>query len=181
MQAAQERGATVTIVTGPVSIPDPPGIQTVRVKTALQMFEAVDERFDDLDIAIFTAAVSDFRPVAPAASKLKKGSADDALKYIELVENPDILATMGARKKHGQVVVGYAAETEDLEANARKKLVAKHADFIVGNLAGGGRAFAVDENEILFVDSESVEHVGPAPKRELADAILDKVSTILMG
>lgn len=180
-EAAQERGADVTIVTGPVSIQDPPGIQTVRVKTALEMFEAVDERFDDSDIAIFTAAVSDFRPASPATSKLKKGSADDALKYIELVENPDILATMSARKKPGQVVVGYAAETEDLEANARKKLVTKHADFIVGNLAGGGRAFAVDDNEILIVDSESAVRVGPAPKRELADAILDKVSTLLAG
>lgn len=180
-EAAQERGADVTIVTGPVSIQDPPGIQTVRVKTALEMFKAVDERFDDSDIAIFTAAVSDFRPASPATSKLKKGSADDALKYIELVENPDILATMSARKKPGQVVVGYAAETEDLEANARKKLISKHADFIVGNLAGGGRAFAVDDNEILIVDSESAVRVGPAPKRELADAILDKVSTLLAG
>lgn len=178
-EAAQERGAIVTIVTGPVSLPDPPGIKMVRVKTALQMFESVDERFDDSDIAIFTAAVSDFRPVAPAASKLKKGNADDALKYIELVENPDILATMGSRKRIGQVVVGYAAETEDLEANSRKKLVSKHADFIVGNLAGEGRAFAVDENEILLVDSESAEQVGPASKRELADAILDKVSALL--
>ena len=86
---------------------------------------------------------------------------------------------MGSRKSIGQLVVGYAAETEDLEANSRKKLVSKHADFIVGNLAGEGRAFAVDENEILLVDSESAEQVGPASKRELADAILDKVSALL--
>ena len=173
-QAAQERGAQVTLVTGPVSLEDPPGVDTVRVQTALQMFQAVDERFDGCDISIFSAAVSDFRPAEPAPSKLKKGSADADLRSLQLVENPDILATMGGRKKTGQVVVGFAAETEDVEANARIKLKSKNADFIVGNLAGLGRAFGTDDNEIVIVASNEASNFGPAPKRELADAILDK-------
>lgn len=178
-EAAQERGAYVTVVSGPVSLSDPAGVEIVRVKTACQMFDAVDERFDGVDIAVFTAAVSDFRPAEQAASKLKKGYADDALTCINLVENPDILATMGARKHPGQVVVGYAAETEDVVENARKKLASKNADFIVGNLAGEGRAFGTDDNEIVLVDETEEREIGPAPKRVLADAILDRAVAIL--
>ena len=180
-EAAQERGADVTIVCGPVALPDPLGVEIVHVKTTCQMFDAVDKRFDDVDIAVFTAAVSDFRPVEVAESKLKKGSADGALTRINLVENPDILATMGARKRAGQVVVGYAAETEDVVENARKKLVAKNANFIVGNLAGSGRAFGTDDNEIVLVDEAGATNVGPASKRELADVVLDKVAKVIAG
>ena len=178
-EAAQERGASVVVVSGPVTIGDPANVEVVRVRTALEMFDAVDSRFDECDIAIFSAAVSDFRPVVCAPSKLKKGSADTALTTIELVENPDILATMASRKKAGQVVVGYAAETEDVEENARQKLVRKNADFIVGNLAGNGRAFGTDENEVLLVDAAASESYGPANKRELADFILDKALSML--
>ena len=173
-EAAQERGADVVVVSGPVAIDAPSGVDVVRVKTALDMFDAVDARFEKADIAIFAAAVSDFRPANPAASKLKKGSSDNALSIIELVENPDILATMGSRKRSDQVVIGFAAETEDVEENARKKLKSKHADFIVGNLAGEGRAFATDDNELLFVDESGSTQAGPASKRVLADLILDK-------
>ena len=173
-EAAQERGADVTVVAGPVTLADPAGVEVVRVRTALEMYDAVDERFDEADIAVFAAAVSDFRPANPASSKLKKGVADETLAVLELVENPDILASMGARKRTNQIVVGFAAETEDVEANARKKLASKHANFIVGNLAGEGRAFATDENELLLVDAESSQEAGPAPKRALADIILDK-------
>lgn len=173
-EAAQERGANVVLVSGPVTLADPAGVEVVRVKTACQMFDAVDERFDRADVAVFAAAVSDFRPAKAAGSKLKKGVSDDALSAIELVQNPDILATMGARKKPGQVVVGFAAETEDVQENARKKLVRKNADFIVGNLATEGRAFGTDENEIIIVSDEGVRTAGPSPKRELADVILDE-------
>ena len=173
-EAAQERGANVVLVSGPVTLADPAGVEVVRVKTACQMFDAVDERFDRADVAVFAAAVSDFRPAKAAGSKLKKGVSDDALSAIELVQNPDILATMGARKKPGQVVVGFAAETEDVQENARKKLERKNADFIVGNLATEGRAFGTDENEIIIVSDEGVRTAGPSPKRELADVILDE-------
>ena len=172
-EAAQERGAEVQLVCGPVQLDNPAGVEVMRVKTALQMYDAVDARFDDTDIAIFAAAVSDFRPANPADYKLKKGSADAQLQILELVENPDILASMGARKRPDQVVVGFAAETEDVEENARKKLVSKHADLIIGNLAGNGRAFGTEENEIVLVDADGIAHAGPASKRDLADIILD--------
>ena len=102
-EAALDRGAEVVLVTGPVSLGDVPSAQMVRVTTAVEMYDAVDNAFDDADIAVFTAAVSDYRPANPADRKLKKGADDDALRSIDLVENPDILASMGARKKQGQV------------------------------------------------------------------------------
>lgn len=174
-QAAFERGADVTLVTGPVSLPDIEGVETVRVKAALDMFEAVDSRFDEADIAIFTAAVSDYRPAQVSPRKLKKGADDSSLAVIELVENPDILAEMGKRKRDGQVVVGFAAETEDVEANAREKLARKHADMIVGNLVFGGRAFGADDNEVVLVTGDSAERLPSMAKSALAHAILDRL------
>ena len=173
-EAARDRGAEVVLVAGPVALDDPDGVEVVHVKTALEMLEAVDARFDACDIAVFTAAVSDFRPAEAADAKLKKGTDDAALSSIELVENPDILATMGARKRDGQVVVGFAAETEDVEANAKHKLVSKHADFIVGNLVADGRAFGADENEVVIVSEGEVEKLPLMGKDALADAILDR-------
>ena len=144
------------------------------MKTALEMHDAVDAAFDGADIAVFTAAVSDFRPREVATSKLKKGEDDQALTTVELVENIDILATMGQRKRPGQFVVGFAAETENVEENARKKLRAKHADLIVGNLVGDGRGFGTDTNEVVLVDDSGERRPGPMTKRQLADVILDK-------
>lgn len=172
-EAARERGAEVCLVAGPVALDDLPDVETVRVKTALEMLDAVSRRFDGSDIAVFSAAVSDFRPKDPAASKLKKGACDSRLSSIELVENPDILATMGARKHAGQLVVGFAAETEDVVENARKKLVKKNADAIVGNLVGDGKGFGTDDNEAVIVTHDDVVRIPLMSKRELADAILD--------
>ena len=174
-EAARERGAEVCLVAGPVALDDLPDVETVRVKTALEMLDAVSRRFDGSDIAVFSAAVSDFRPKDPAASKLKKGACDSRLSCIELVENPDILATMGARKHAGQLVVGFAAETEDVVENARKKLVKKNADAIVGNLVGDGKGFGTDDNEAVIVTHDDVVRIPLMSKRELADAILDWV------
>lgn len=174
-EAACERGAQVTLVTGPVILDSPEGVETLRVKTACEMLDVVDARFDECDIAVFTAAVSDYRPANPAERKLKKGADDEALRTIELVENPDILATMGARKRSGQVVVGFAAETDDMENQAKKKLERKNADLIVGNIVSGGRAFGTDENEVLLVSQDSTEKLPIMAKKELAHAILDRV------
>ncbi len=176
-EAAARRGADVKLVTGPVSLDDPAGVEVVRVRTALQMFESVDACFDDADIAVFAAAVSDYRPAQAFDRKLKKGADDGFLASVELVKNPDILATMGARKREGQIVVGFAAETEDVVENARKKLATKHADFIVGNLVSDSCGFAVDENKVVFVDAEGDESLPLMSKAELADRILDKVLT----
>ena len=172
-EAAVRRGADVTLVTGPVDLDDVEGAKTVRVRTACEMFLEVDTVFDDADIAVFTAAVSDFRPSIVADGKLKKGIDDEALTRIELVENPDILATMGERKRAGQVVVGFAAETGDVEANAREKLVRKNADFIVGNDVSEGKAFGADENQVLLVTKDDAKPLPLMSKADLANVILD--------
>lgn len=119
-RAAAVRGADVTLISGPVSLPVPEGVHAVHVRTARDMFAAAQDAFRATDIAIFSAAVADMRPKQAAEHKLKKGQADAELGTIELVENPDILATLGAQKQH-QVVVGFAAETHDVIANAEKK------------------------------------------------------------
>ena len=174
-RAAVERGAAVTLVSGPTALEDVPGATMVRVETALEMFDAVDEAFSNADIAIFSAAVCDARPAAPSVRKLKKGADDEALSHIELTENPDILATMGARKSPNQVVVGFAAETEDVVGNARAKLERKHADMIVGNLVSDGRGFATDDNEVVFVTAQGTQHLPLMSKDALAHAILDAI------
>ena len=173
-EAAVERGAEVTLVTGPVSLTDVSGAKMVRVGTACEMKTAVDEAFPSADIAIFSAAVSDFRPRTVSDRKLKKGADDEALAHIELVENPDILASCGAAKCEGQVVVGFAAETNDVIGNARSKLSRKKADFIVANDVSSGRGFGTDSNEVAFVSASGEEHLPEMGKRELADRILDK-------
>lgn len=175
-EAARDRGANVTLVTGPVALEDPEGVETLRVKTACEMFEAVDAKFDESDIAVFTAAVSDFRPAEPASRKLKKGTDDESLKTIVLVENPDILATMASRKRAGQVVVGFAAETDDVEANARKKLESKKADYIVANYVGDGKAFGTEKNEVMLVSSASCEKLPLMAKDDMAHALLDRIN-----
>lgn len=173
-KAAARRGAEVSLVTGPVSLADPAGIETVRVETAREMLAAVEGRFDEADIAVFAAAVADMRPAAPAAKKLKKGSDADALARIELVENPDILATM-ARRKSKQVVVGFAAETDDVVENARKKLRAKGADYVVANFVGEGGAFDADDNEVVVVSAEGERSYPRSSKSAVADALLDHI------
>lgn len=178
-EAAVERGAEVTLVTGPVSLVDVPGAKMVRVGTACEMKAAVDEAFSSAEIAVFSAAVSDFRPRTVSDRKLKKGADDEALVHIELVENPDILASCGATKREGQVVVGFAAETNDVIGNARSKLSRKKADFIVANDVSSGRGFGTDSDEVAFVSASGEEHLPEMGKRELADRILDKALEFL--
>ena len=179
-EAAAARGANVTLVSGPVSLETPTGVERVSVRTACEMLEAAKSPFEGSDIAVFTAAVSDMRPAAPAEHKLKKSSADDAglLSRIELVENPDILATLAAAKREGQVVVGFAAETDDVVANAQHKLISKHVDLIVANRVGEGVAFGTDDNQATLVSANGSEALPLMSKRVLADKILDKALTL---
>ena len=177
-RAAALRGADVTLVSGPVSLPAPEGVRVVRVRTAHEMLEAAEEAFRDADIAVFAAAVADMRPRAVSDRKLKKSLDGDELGAIELVENPDILATLAARKDR-QVVVGFAAETNDVVPNAEAKLAAKRADFVVANQVGEGMAFCTDDNAVWFVDAEEVEELPRMPKSRLADEILDKAMQFL--
>ena len=177
-QTAHDRGANVVLVSGPVELADPAGVECIRVTSAQEMFDAVDERFDSCDIAIFSAAVCDMRPTSRSERKLKKGLDAEALGTIEMTPNPDILATMGARKAPGQVVIGYAAETEDVEDNARKKLIFKHADAIVGNIVGDGRGFAADDNEVVIVTADGTHSYPPASKDDIANIVLDVALTL---
>ncbi len=178
-RAAKERGAAVTIVAGPVALDDPEGVEVVRVKTALEMENAVSQAFPQSDIAVFAAAVSDYRPANAYDRKLKKGEDDVALSRIELVRNPDILAGCGKEKRAGQVVVGFAAETCDLVKNARSKLSSKNADFIVANDVSRGRVFGADENEVAFVSRAGEKRFPLESKRQVAEAILDEAKKFL--
>lgn len=176
--AAAQRGAQVTLISGPVQLDEPNDVEVVHVQTAQQMFEAANAAFKDADIAIFSAAVADVRPAHPANRKLKKGFDDAKLDNVELVQNPDILATMG-KKKDQQLVVGFAAETNDVVANGLRKLATKHADMIVANEVGHGKAFGTEGNEAWLLTEDENEHLPFMPKAELADVILDKSLQLL--
>ena len=173
-EAARDRGAKVTLVAGPVALEDPVGVDVIKIESARDLLAACEEPFAQADAAIFAAAVADKRPARMADKKLKKGQDDDLLENIELIENPDVLATLAARKTH-QVVVGFAAETNDVIQNARRKLEKKGADFIVANEVGHGKAFGTPDNEVWFVSAQGEEHVPAASKRQISDAILDQV------
>lgn len=177
-EAAARRGAEVTLVSGPVALTAPAGIETVSIESARDMLAACEDAFDAADIAIFAAAVADMRPASPAERKLKKGRDGDALSSLELTENPDVLATLASRKD-GQVVIGFAAETDDVLDNAAKKLAKKNADVIVANEVGSDKTFGKDDNEIWLVDAAGAQHVEPAPKAVLADVVLDKALSLL--
>lgn len=172
--AAAHRGAEVVLVSGPVSLEAPANVRCVRVQTACEMMEACDREFPQVDVAVFSAAVADMRPANVADRKLKKGADGAALASIELVENPDILAACGAAKRAGQTVIGFAAETNDVEQNARVKLARKNADMIVANEVGGGLAFGTDDNRAVFVTAEGTDELDLMSKQALAERILDK-------
>ena len=178
-EAALARGAEVTLVSGPVALEPPRGARVVPVATAVEMLAAAEAAFATADVAVCAAAVADLRPARPAARKLKKGADDAALATLELVENPDVLATLGRAKAPGQVVVGFAAETDDVVANAERKLAAKGADLMVANDVSEGRAFGRDENEATLVSAAGAEPLPPMAKRALADAILDRAAAAL--
>lgn len=174
-QAASRRGAEVVLISGPTHIAQPLGsIEFVPVVTAVEMFEAAKQAFDSCDAAFFTAAVGDMRPAEPSERKLKKGHDDSRLNHLELTENPDILATLGAQKKD-RLVVGFAAETHDVLENAKTKLVNKQADYIVANDVSENKGFATDSNKAWIVSQDTIIDVPELSKRQLANKILDIV------
>jgi phosphopantothenoylcysteine decarboxylase/phosphopantothenate--cysteine ligase len=172
-RTAEMRGAQVTLIAGPNSLSDPQNIDLLRVQTAREMAEAVFERQSSAHLIIKAAAVSDYSPIKPAARKIKKVKKDMTL---SLERNPDILKELGRRKK-GQVLVGFAAETEKLEANATKKLAAKNLDMIVGNLVGkSGSGFAADTNRVKFFYKNGGKESLPAMEKDaVADILLDRI------
>jgi len=173
--AAERRGAEVTLVAGPTELADPLNVTLVRVRTAAEMAAAVLERADGMDLVIKAAAVSDYSPRRVAAAKIKKEK--DELQ-LSLVRNLDILKTLGQRKKKGQVLVGFAAETGALQNNAELKLQEKNCDLIVGNLVGNpGSGFAVDTNKVtLFYRDGGVEALDEMNKDAVAGVLLDRIA-----
>lgn len=171
---ASRRGASVTLVSGPTNLPEIPGVETVRVESANEMMNAAEAAFSASDIAVFAAAVCDHRPSSQSPVKLKKGKDEEGLTDIKMVENPDILATLAQKKRPDQYVVGFAAETEHVIANARIKLAAKGADMIVANEVGGGLGFKADDNKASLVFENRVVELPVMPKSELARKILDE-------
>lgn len=174
-ERARDRGASVTLVAGPVSLPDPPGIEVVHVRSALDMEAAIGARRDRVDAIVMAAAVADFRPREIAKDKIKKRDGEEA-PSIALVRNPDILAGLGASRTGPRpFLVGFAVETTDLVAAAQRKLETKKVDLVVANHASV--AFEGDDNEAFLVRADGVTPTGKLAKRDLADRILDAVRT----
>lgn len=162
-------GARVSLVSGPSALPDPAVAEMTRVETALEMQAAVRERVADCDLFVACAAVADYRPAEVAPEKIKKG-AEEAL-MVRLVRNPDILAEVAARRPR-PFVVGFAAETEQLEAHARAKLVNKGLDLIAANAVGAARGgFEREENALLVLWRDGQRALPMQPKPELARAL----------
>lgn len=170
-EAAIARGASVTLVSGPVSLEAPEGATLMQVKSAREMLFAAQEAFNSCDIAVFAAAVADYRPADPSNRKLKKGADDEALGSISLVENPDILKTLASQKEY-RYVVGFAAETNDLVENGRAKLARKNADMIVANRVGEGLAFGTDDNAAVLITESGEWDLACMPKSQMAHEIL---------
>lgn len=172
-RAAWRRGAEVTLISGPTHLPPPKKSKFISVRTAQEMRQAVVENFPEATILLMAAAVSDYRPKEMTAQKIKKTSPKIIL---ELEENPDILEEVG-QNKGARIIVGFAAETEDLIKNAQKKLSQKNLDLIVANdLTMPGAGFAVDTNIVKILDrSGKVEELPLLTKEELADCILDRL------
>jgi len=177
--AAALRGADVTLITGPVALEPPYGVETLQVRTAEEMRQAVLCRADRSDVIIKAAAVSDYRPGETARQKIKK---DDGPLTINLVKNPDILAELGASKKEaGCILVGFAAETEKLTLNAKDKLHRKNLDLIVANdVTRKDSGFEADTNQVQIIYRDGrVEDLPLMSKDALADQILDRI--VMLG
>ncbi|MBX3344770.1 MAG: bifunctional phosphopantothenoylcysteine decarboxylase/phosphopantothenate--cysteine ligase CoaBC [Nitrospira sp.] len=179
-EAARMRGAEVVLVSGPTALPAPTGVDYCPVTTAEDMRKALLSRFTWSDTVIMAAAVADFRPAQPAQHKLKKRHRP--ITQLALTPTADILQELGERRTT-QVLVGFAAETEDLLAHAREKLHAKHVDLLVANdVSAAGSGFGSDTNRVVLLASDGeAEELPLLPKRDVADRILDRILTLQTG
>ncbi|GHI84361.1 phosphopantothenoylcysteine decarboxylase [Streptomyces xanthophaeus] len=175
-RTAVARGARVTLVAADTALADPAGVDLVRVGTAVQLRAAVLEAARDADAVVMAAAVADFRPAEYASGKIKKKDGQEPAP-VALVRNPDVLAEVSAdRAREGQVVVGFAAETDDVLANGRAKLLRKGCDLLVVNEVGEAKTFGSEENEAVILSSDGAEvQVPHGPKEALAEVIWDQV------
>jgi phosphopantothenoylcysteine decarboxylase / phosphopantothenate---cysteine ligase len=177
-RSAFRRGAKVTLVSGPTALECPYGVKRIQVTSAQEMYEAVMEEAKTATIIIKSAAVSDFKPVVCHTHKIKKDQAD---KKIDLQSNPDILYELGQQKENNrQIIVGFAAESDNLEGEARKKLHRKNLDLIaVNDITSSNTGFAVDTNQITLIDSEHTLRLPLTSKSDTADLIMDAIANLL--
>lgn len=173
-EAAARRGAEVTLVSGPVALECPTGVCREFVESTQDLYCAMERLCREQDVIIQAAAPADYRPAHIAGQKIKK--ADGEAMELKLVENPDVAAMVGSKKRPGQVLVAFAAETQNLSENAAKKLDKKNVDFIVGNdVTCPGAGFDVDTNIITIFDRSGATELPMMKKTEVADKILDHV------
>ena len=176
---AAQRGADVVLVAGRVQLPTPAGVQRSDVRSAAQMHDAVMAALP-CDVYIGAAAVADFTPVAPLSNKLKKRAGQNTL-TLELVQTRDVLADVAAHSQRPRLVIGFAAETNDVSTYARGKLERKRLDMICANQVGlPGSGFESDDNALLVIEASAERALGPAPKTVLAGALLDLIGERLM-
>ena len=176
-QAAQERGAEVTLVSGPVHLPVPPGVECISVTSTQDLYDAMMFHCDCQDVIIQAAAPADYRMEAIAEQKLKKQDGEKLT--LTLMENPDVARAVGQRKHPGQTLVGFAAETRQVRQNAQKKLQSKHLDLIVANdVTAPGAGFGVDTNIVTLITANEEVSLPQMSKREVAEKILDQVMKI---
>jgi phosphopantothenoylcysteine decarboxylase/phosphopantothenate--cysteine ligase len=170
----------VTLVTGPVNVPDPAGARTIRVETARDMLAAVTAALP-ADVAVFAAAVADWRVEEPRANKLKKHAGDPP--HLGLVENPDILATVAGRtRERPQLVIGFAAETDNIVAHAKAKLARKGCDWIIANdVSAETGVMGGDRNTVHLVTARGVESWPPQSKDEVARALVLRIAETIAG
>ncbi len=179
--AAARRGARVLLVSGPVQLATPRGVERIDVESATDMYDAVMSRADEADICVLSAAVADFTPSHPSDHKIKKSADNESGMTLRFERTPDILRSLGERG--GAIRVGFALETANEIDNARTKLIGKNADLIVmNNPLAEGAGFGSDTNLcVLFSRDGSEDHLPLMPKRELADIILDKALALLLA
>ncbi len=176
--AAAAAGAEVVLVSGPVNLPDPPGLSVIKVETARQMLDAVEKALP-ADIAIFAAAVADWRTERPSASKIKKQQ--DQTPTLKLVENPDILSTIAHRKSgRPRLVIGFAAETDHVIANAKAKLARKGCDWILANdVSPATGIMGGDANTISLITTAGVESWPTQTKDAVARMLVERIAATL--
>ena len=178
-EAARDRGAEVVLVSGPVALAVPAGVERVSVESSAQLCDAVLERGAWADVVIQAAAPADFRPVSVADHKIKKDSAGMTL---ALENTTDIAAELGRRKRDGQLLVAFAAETDDVLENARGKLVRKNADLIVANdVTRTDAGFGANTNAVTLITREDMRALPLMSKRDVADGILDRIAELRGG
>lgn len=171
-EAARDLGAEVVLVSGPVALAKPTGINIIDVESAAQMLTAIEAHFETSDIVIKTAAVADYRPKQISEQKIKKQQGDSS---IELERTVDILATLGSKKTH-QLLIGFAAETTDVEVYAKGKLEKKNADYIVANdVTANGAGFGTETNIVTLYGQNFVQSFPQLSKKDLAKRLLETI------